>query len=135
MNTEELFEEVMTALQPAEELGGPDDVAYVVLMERLAHECAARARRVRERMQQRYVAIGNDGQRAVVWGVGLTYDESLEDASAWMPHPQYVRSLYVLAVSEELADRVEAGTVACSDLGIAVRYDAHGAIVGAEVAS
>jgi hypothetical protein len=44
---DQIFENVMTALQPAEELGGPLDALYVSLMERVAHETLRRAERVR----------------------------------------------------------------------------------------
>lgn len=45
-----IFEKVMTAIQPAEEISGPDGAQYVTLMERIAHEAQRRADRVREEL-------------------------------------------------------------------------------------
>ena len=45
----DVFERVMIAMQPAEEIGGPDGAEYVTLMTRIANEANARARRYTER--------------------------------------------------------------------------------------
>lgn len=44
-----LYASVLEAMQRAEELGGPDDAAYILLMERIAAEATRRAAACRER--------------------------------------------------------------------------------------
>jgi hypothetical protein len=41
--SDEIFEDVMRAMQQAEELGGPEGAQYVALLERIAHEAQRRA--------------------------------------------------------------------------------------------
>lgn len=49
VDREDMFEDVMRAMQPAEELSGPDSAQYVALMERIAHEAQRRANNARQR--------------------------------------------------------------------------------------
>lgn len=48
-SSDEIFEAVMAAMQPAEEMGGPEGAQYVALMERIAHEAQRRANNARPR--------------------------------------------------------------------------------------
>lgn len=80
-------------------------------------------------------AIGTDGRRFVVWGLGSTEDAARRDAYSWDETWSRGRGSVCLSISRELAARVEDGEVDCDTLGISVTLDAHGFIVGAEVAS
>jgi hypothetical protein len=77
-------------------------------------------------------AIGSDGTRPVVWGVGSGEDAAREDAARWLEHPQ---PLICCEVTAGIATRIEAGEVDCRALGIAVRVDRDGEIIDAEVRS
>jgi hypothetical protein len=48
VESDEIFEDVMRAMQQAEELGGPEGAQYVALMERIAHEAQRRANTMRD---------------------------------------------------------------------------------------
>jgi hypothetical protein len=48
VESDEIFESVMAAMQDAEEMGGPEGAQYVALMERIAHEAQRRANTVRD---------------------------------------------------------------------------------------
>jgi len=48
VESDEIFESVMAAMQPAEEMGGPEGAQYVALLERIAHEAQRRANTVRD---------------------------------------------------------------------------------------
>lgn len=65
-------------------------------------------------------AIGADGTRLVVWGLGATEDEA--EADARTNEADGVALAYI-AVSDAEAVRVGAGTVGLKDLGIDVRRD------------
>lgn len=43
MNAQEIFEKVLEAMQPAEEIDGPEGVEYIGLMQRIAYEANKRA--------------------------------------------------------------------------------------------
>lgn len=43
MDSEEIFKRVFEAMQPAEELGGPEEWEYIALMHRIAREAVERA--------------------------------------------------------------------------------------------
>ena len=77
-------------------------------------------------------AVGHDGFRPVVWGVGSDEDAAREDAARWLEHPQ---NLICCEVPAAIAARIEAGEVDCEALGIGVRVDRDGEIVDAEVRS
>ncbi|HSM93391.1 MAG TPA: hypothetical protein VLT47_10945 [Anaeromyxobacteraceae bacterium] len=72
------------------------------------------------------VAIGTDGTRPVVWGMGATEAEALEDARHWLvanqvPPPRGVETctaddLRTVEVDDERAARIAAGDVDASDL-------------------
>lgn len=48
MTADQIYCDVLFALQKAEELGGPEPKDYIALMERVATECATRADNARE---------------------------------------------------------------------------------------
>ena len=48
VGNDEIFEGVMAAMQPAEELGGPEGAQYVALMEQIAFETQRRANTMRD---------------------------------------------------------------------------------------
>lgn len=53
----EIYNDVLTAMQNAEEMGGPEGTDYIELMERIAIEATQRANNCREVLGQR-----NDGK-------------------------------------------------------------------------
>lgn len=61
-----------------------------------------------------YVAIGTDGTRPVVWGLGDTYESALADAAG----QEDSDADRAVEVSEEIAAAVRAGEVSCEALGI-----------------
>jgi hypothetical protein len=75
-------------------------------------------------------AVGHDGFRPVVWGVGSDEDAAREDAARWLAHPQ---NLICVEVNQLVATRIEAGEVDCEALGIGVRVDRDGEIVDADL--
>lgn len=68
VESDEIFEAVMAAMQRAEELGGPEGAQYVALMERIAHEAQGRANRYRERLADS--EPGKVPDRAFAWRFG-----------------------------------------------------------------
>ena len=46
--SDDIFEDVMRAMQQAEEMGGPEGAQYVALLERIAHEAQRRANTMRD---------------------------------------------------------------------------------------
>jgi hypothetical protein len=72
-------------------------------------------------MIQRYAAVGNDGMRPVVWGIGDSPDGAREDAGQWMPREgegwrEAVDSLRCVPISEERFNRIARGDVDAADL-------------------
>lgn len=63
-------------------------------------------------------AIGTDGMREVVWGLGDDEASCLADA-ALQNDGKDVGELRLVSVSEQQAERIRAGVVAVSALGIA----------------
>lgn len=78
-----------------------------------------------------WAAIGTDGTRAVVWGLGDTPKAAIADADA---HDDDWRSggWGTCEISPALAADVRAGKIDCDGLGIAVQVR-DGQIIGAEV--
>lgn len=78
-----------------------------------------------------YAAIGTDGARPVVWGLGSdasgatwdAYDQ--DDSDGWE-----MQGTAVVRVSRQVAKRIRAGEVSCETLGISVEVR-DGRIVGA----
>lgn len=79
---DDIFENVMIAMQAAEEVGGPEGAEYVSLMERIAHEAQRRANRVRQGADLRHLpartvrlritdSLGNE--RWLAYGNGRWY--------------------------------------------------------------
>ncbi len=52
-DSDDIFETVMRAMQPAEERCGPEGAQYIALMERIAHEAQRRANTARELLEPR----------------------------------------------------------------------------------
>jgi hypothetical protein len=65
-----------------------------------------------------FAAIGTDGTRPVVWGLGATEDEAEEDARAQDDAGDV--KLITVEVTAEQAARIEAGEVSVATLGIAL---------------
>lgn len=82
--------------------------------------------------RKRFVAIGSDMTRPVVWGMGWSTDLAREEARGFDPSWAARGSCFV-EVSEALAERIKLGEVSCESLGIFVKFDAAGFIVSAEV--
>lgn len=62
-----------------------------------------------------WVAVGDDGIRPIVWGVGETEDEALEDAANWLGQAEDLKQLGALTyheVSQKQGQRVLEGNVA-----------------------
>lgn len=66
-----------------------------------------------------YAAIGTDGTREVVWGLGATEEdaeaEAREQARDAECDPELLRTV---AVTDEQAERIRAGVVGADDLGL-----------------
>lgn len=67
---------------------------------------------------QYYAAIGDDGTRPVVWGLGASHAEALADA-ALQNDGDDVGALNVVVITAEQAERIRAGEVSTDVLGIA----------------
>ena len=70
-----------------------------------------------------FAAIGTDGTRPVVWGVGVTEEEALAEARDQIiencePHERDI-DLVVAAVTAERMARIVAGEVGAEGLGLA----------------
>jgi len=64
-------------------------------------------------------AIGTDGTRDVVWGLGETEEAARADASTWLAGACGAPvELRFAAVSSETAARVEMGVVGVAELGL-----------------
>jgi hypothetical protein len=61
-----------------------------------------------------YAAIGTDGKRPVVWGLGRDSDAALDDALA----NGYDGDMITVVIDDATAKRVESGEVSCESLGI-----------------
>lgn len=66
-----------------------------------------------------FAAIGTDGTREVVWGLGATVEEAEQDAREGASNadcdPDLVRTV---PVSADVAERIRAGGVVAAELGI-----------------
>lgn len=61
-----------------------------------------------------FAAVGNDGLRPVVWGIGATEDEARSDAARWLADSDYefeAASLPVHPITLAQASAVAAGDV------------------------
>lgn len=70
---------------------------------------------------QRYAAVGDDGTRPVVWGVGDSDEQAREDAGQYIPRDgrgwrEVVADLRIVPVSQERYERIMQGDVDASDL-------------------
>lgn len=63
-----------------------------------------------------YAAIGDDGTRPVVWGVGATPFQAQRDASLWLEDAEKEMSLSVVRISAERFEKIVAGDVSADDL-------------------
>jgi hypothetical protein len=75
--------------------------------------------RRRDTNMSKFAAIGSDGTRPVVWGLGATENEAIADARGELakcePHERD-EDLRVVPVSDDRAARIDAGDVDASDL-------------------
>ena len=80
--------------------------------------------------RDRYAAIGTDGRRPVVWGLGDTAEDARCDAvieeETWDSDGSAT-----VRIPASVADRIRGGEVSCELLGIVVEVR-DGEIVGAE---
>ena len=61
----------------------------------------------------KFVAVGNDGMRPVIWGLGVTEEDAIEDALEQEGCPP--RSfLHVHPCTPEIQERVQSGDVSWS---------------------
>jgi hypothetical protein len=64
----------------------------------------------------RYAAIGDDGMRPVVWGVGSSPEEALADARVWLDARNARDELTVIEMTDEQSDAILAGVVGMDEL-------------------
>lgn len=88
--------------------GDPDDPDAVETSQRLLAEAIA--------------ALGSDGRRLVVWGLGATEDAAEQDAAKWLADekPGATPLVYVEIDGATLA-RIKAGEVCAESLGLLTR--------------
>lgn len=79
------------------------------------------------------VAIGTDGRRPVVWGIGSTTAAAIDDAWQQSCGSWDDQGSATCEVTADVATRVWRGEVACESLGIVVEVR-RGEIVGAHSA-
>lgn len=70
--------------------------------------------------RKRFAAIGTDGTRPVVWGLGWSPGLARLDAESFDKNWDS-NGGFTVEVSEEIAERVIAGEVSCDAIGIAVK--------------
>jgi hypothetical protein len=63
-------------------------------------------------------AIGSDGTRLVVWGIGATETEATEDSIGYGGPEEQPGRLTFAEINEEQRANIVAGMVACGELGI-----------------
>ena len=64
-------------------------------------------------------AVGSDGLRLVVWGLGSDDQDALEDAAPYTTEDAYrMPRLRCVAVTEEQRAQIVAGEIDCATLGI-----------------
>jgi hypothetical protein len=64
----------------------------------------------------RFAAIGDDGRRPVVWGVGDTVEQADEDAYDNLERSECTSEIQIIEVSEERYARIVGGDVDASDI-------------------
>jgi hypothetical protein len=70
-------------------------------------------------------AIGSDGLRLVVWGLGADEQSAIEDAARWVEESHPAPELTCVKVNLDQVARIAAGAIDCSALGI-VPSSVHG---------
>ena len=65
-------------------------------------------------------AVGTDGLRLVVWGLGTDEQDALEDAAPYTSDAYPMPSLTTIEVDREQEARIIAGEIDCASLGIEV---------------
>ena len=66
-----------------------------------------------------YAAIGSDGWREVVWGVGTTEDEAEDDAKFWLEASECgPQDLRTVPITEDQASDIWDGVVSVKALGL-----------------
>lgn len=82
-----------------------------------------------------FVAIGNDGTRAVVWGMGATVEAALREGRRYLADTTSPNEpLVTLEVPAHIAREVEAGDCSCAALDIDVTVR-NGVITSAKLKS
>lgn len=79
-------------------------------------------------------AIGSDGTRPVVWGIGETEETAFADADTQGSYDWRTGGWATCEVPPEIVARIQTGVVDCATLGIAVFW-LDGQIIHAEVRS
>ncbi len=62
-------------------------------------------------MSARFVAVGNDGRRPVIWGIGDTQEAAIADALAQDSGPTDATYLYVHPCTRAIEERLQQGDV------------------------
>lgn len=71
-----------------------------------------------------YAAIGTDGTRIIVWGTGLTKEETTRDARRWIREWTGARTpLELLPITLEQHRRILAGEISPATLGLDLALD------------
>lgn len=65
-----------------------------------------------------YAAVGSDGKRIVVWGIGQTADGARKDGVSEMVEQCEAGKLTVVPISAEQHERIAEGIVDCESLGM-----------------
>lgn len=63
-----------------------------------------------------YAAVGTDGTRQVVWGLGDTEEEALADAATELREQGCTSELRTVGINEARRSRVQGGDVEANDL-------------------
>jgi len=80
-----------------------------------------------------FAAIGSDGVKLVVWGIGDDDAQACQDAIGYLSEPDDGLCLITCEIDEEQRERILAGEVDCRTLGFDTRrlardLDVHGRI-------
>lgn len=68
-----------------------------------------------------FAAIGTDGTNHVVWGLGSTQEEALQEGTQEMNDCNCPTEEFIVAeITKEQDEQVRLGEVSCKDLGIKV---------------
>jgi hypothetical protein len=68
-------------------------------------------------------AVGSDGTRLVVWGLGSDVEDALQDAAPYAEDAYTMPRLWCIDVDAEQEARIVAGEIDCAALGLAMALD------------